>query len=239
MENMERKCNLDQIQLSNSLRNVKKWGGFTFLLACNWGTTLSAWEKKREKERQIWANERYGGVNSAKIWDWGAGGVVEQLNCWAWVSDLAWTPGSACCLVEAAGEMFGLESKTGLLAGWALQPAPISLESPFSAGGNWEGSYSPTSLNKWSRMSSHEEWGMSQLSICDTLVALCSLSLRQLLLVSGLAITNRSNLVLCTLSSWNTETVCVCVCGVQSSVMFGISSQRSWLQDFLRFLLKP
>ena len=32
-------------------------------------------KKKREKERQIWANERYGGVNSAKIWDWGQGGL--------------------------------------------------------------------------------------------------------------------------------------------------------------------
>lgn len=75
------------------------------------------------KKRQIWANERYGGVNSAKIWDWGVGGrVVEQLNCWAWVSNLAWTPGSAYCLVEAAGEIFGLESKNRALI-WLSSPA--------------------------------------------------------------------------------------------------------------------
>lgn len=58
-------------------------------------------------------------------------GFVEQLNCWAWVSNLAWTPGSAYCLVEAAGEIFGLESKIWLLLGCAFQPASISLESPF------------------------------------------------------------------------------------------------------------
>lgn len=111
-----KKCNLDQIQVSNSLRNVKKWGGFTIY----WHATEKLLCQPGKKKRQIWANERYGGVNSAKIWDWGE--VVEQLNCWAWVSNLAWTPGSAYCLVEAAGENFGLESKNQALS-WLSSPA--------------------------------------------------------------------------------------------------------------------
>ena len=84
-------------------------------------------------EKKTWGEEHCGGVNTG-IWDCGGaggGGVVEQLNCWAWVSNLAWTPGSAYCLVEAAGETFGPESKTWLLLGRAFQLAPISLESPF------------------------------------------------------------------------------------------------------------
>lgn len=68
-------------------------------------------------------------------------GDVQHLNCQALVSGPAWTPGSAYCLVEAAGEIFGPESKTWLLLVCVFHLAPIF---PFQL----VETERPTSLNK-------------------------------------------------------------------------------------------